>query len=208
VTRRQRSRGQALVEFTLIVPVVVLLVVSVAELGLAFGDKHTIGYSSREGARVAAALGNGGVLDCTGGLDPRDVDLAIVAAVQRIIKSPGSGLQASNVKEIRIFKATSSGAETPGMANVWTYLGEQAGPDVDPGVGAIQLDFAPSGPTNWPACVRDSSSDPPDSVGIHVTYRYDFITPLPSMLEAISGGAVSLDLDETTVMALNPGLQR
>ena len=56
--------------------------------------------------------------------------------------------------------------------------------------------------------MRDSSSDPPDSVGIHVTYRYDFITPLPSMLEAISGGAVSLDLDETTVMALNPGLQR
>ncbi len=46
-------------EFTLVVPVVLLIVVSVAELGLAFGNKHTIGYGSREGARVGAALASG-----------------------------------------------------------------------------------------------------------------------------------------------------
>ncbi|MEX1296784.1 MAG: TadE/TadG family type IV pilus assembly protein [Candidatus Limnocylindrales bacterium] len=203
---RERQRGQGLVEFALIVPLVLLLVVSVAELGLAFGNKHTVGYGSREGARVGAALANGGVPSCSGGADPAGVDAAIVAAVQRILKSPGSGIDVSNVQEIRIFLATASGDETPGVVNVWAYAGEQAGPDVDPGPGATKLDFLPQSALNWPACGRDNASDPPDSVGVTVTYRYDFITPLPDMLEAISGGALSLGLTETTVMALNPSL--
>ncbi len=144
--------------------------------------------------------------DCSGGPDPAGVDNAIVGAVQRILKSPGSGLDVSKVQQIRIFKATSSGGETPNEVNVWTYAGEQAGPDVDPGPGAIRIDFVPSGPTQWAACARDNSSSPPDSIGITVRYTYDFVSPLPAMVDAITGGALSLALAETTVMALNPSL--
>jgi hypothetical protein len=204
--RRKRSRGQALVEFALLLPPVVLLVVSVAELGLAFGNTHTLGYGSREGARVGSALASGGVSDCTAGDDPSGVDPAVIAAVQRILKSPGSGIDVTKVQQIRIFKADSSGAETPGLANLWGYAGEQLGPDVDPGPGATKLDFRLTDPPTWPACARDNSSDPPDSLGVTVTYRYDFVSPLPAMLEAISGGAFMLTLDETTIMALNPSL--
>ncbi|MEA2025780.1 MAG: TadE/TadG family type IV pilus assembly protein, partial [Chloroflexota bacterium] len=104
--RRERERGQGLVEFALVVPVILLIVVSVAELGLAFGNVHTIGYGSREGARVGSALATGNVSDCSGGEDPAGVDMALVSAVQRILKSPGSGIDVSKVQEIRIFKAT------------------------------------------------------------------------------------------------------
>ena len=47
------QRGQGLVEFTLVLPIVLVLVVSVAELGFIFGKLSSLGYASREGARTA-----------------------------------------------------------------------------------------------------------------------------------------------------------
>ncbi len=204
--RRERERGQGLVEFSLVVPIIILVVVSVAELGLAFGNTHTLGYGSREGARVGSALATGGVLDCSGGEDPSLVDATLVSAVQRILKSPGSGLDISKVKEIRIFKANSTGGETGSFVNVWRYTGERSGPEVDPGPGVENIDFSRIGTNAWPACTRDNSSASPDSIGVTVTYTYDFVTPLPSVVNAIAGGALALELSETTVMSLNPSI--
>jgi len=203
MTHRERQRGQGLVEFTFIVPVVLLIVASVAELGLAFGNSHTIGYGSREGARVGSALATGRVTDCSGGADPAGVDAALVSAVQRILKSPGSGLNVADVIQIRIFKATSTGTEIANKVNVWNYVGEENGPEVDPGPAIVKLDFGPTS-VQWPACQRVNSGSNPDSVGVTVVYRYRFVTPLPSVVNAITGGDFTLPLTETTVMALNP----
>jgi hypothetical protein len=194
------------VEFTLVVPVILLIVISVAELGLAFGNLHTIGYGSREGARVGSALARGGVTNCSGGEDPSGVDAAVVSAVQRILKSPGSGIDVTSVQEIRIFKATVSGGETPGTVNVWRYTGFQSGPEVDPGPGVAYIDFSPPIVNAWPACSRVNGGVDPDSIGITVTYTYDFVTPLPAVANAITGGTFNLALSETTVMSLNPSI--
>ena len=204
--RHDEERGQGLVEFALVIPIILLVVVSVAELGLAFGNTHTLGYGSREGARVGSALATGNVSDCSGGPDPAGVDQTLVAAVQRILKSPGSGLDVSKVQQIRIFRADANGNEVPGTVNIWTYAGEQAGPEVDPGPGALFIDFAPPASVAWPACARNNAGANPDSIGVTVTYTYDFLTPMVSMLEAISGGSLSLTLRETTVMSLNPSI--
>ncbi len=203
---REREQGQGLVEFSLIVPIIILIVISVAELGLAFGNKHTIGYGSREGARVGSALATGKVPDCLGGLDPALVDATLVSAVQRILKSPGSGIDIGNVEEIRIFKADSNGDETAGLVNVWEYTGPGSGPDVDPAEGYGTIDFNLIGSNAWPACARDNTTATPDSIGVTVVYTYDFVTPLPSVVNSIAGGALSLELTETTVMSLNPSI--
>lgn len=204
--RRAGQKGQGLVEFALVLPIVVVLVISVAELGLAFGNVHTVGYGSREGARVGSALAKGGVTDCSGGADPSGVDAAIVSAVQRILKSPGSGIDISEVQEVRIFKATSTGAQSGGLANVWTYTGEGSGPEVDPGPGVAFIDFSPPAVAAWPACQRVNVGPSYDSIGVTVRYRYRFVTPLPAVIDAITGGALSLMLNETTVMSLNPSV--
>ena len=190
----------------MVVPVLLLIVVSVAELGLAFGNKHTVGYGSREGARVGSALATGHVNDCSTGDDPALVDATLVSAVQRILKSPGSGIDIEKVEEIRIFKADAAGGETSGLVNVWTYTGTGSGPDVDPGEDYGSIDFSLTGPNAWPACARDNTTATPDSIGVTVKYRYDFVTPLPSMINAIAGGEFSLELTETTVMSLNPSI--
>ena len=201
---RERQRGQGLVEFTMVVPLMLTVVLAVAELGLAFGDLHTVGYASREGSRVGSALASGGVIDCSGGSDPSSVDVAVVSAVQRILKGPGSGLNPAQVEEVRIFRATSTGAETPGLVNVWEYTGPFSGPLSAP--GEARLDFSLVSLNAWPACSRDNSASPPDSIGVTVKYRYEMSTPLPAVINAISGGTMAIALNETTVMALNPSL--
>lgn len=203
--RQDGERGQGLVEFTMIVPIVLLIVVSVAELGLVFGDLITVGYGSREGARVGSALATGGVSDCSEGNDPSGVDAALVSAVQRILGSPGSGIDMAEVQEIRIFKADAIGGETPGSVNVWQYAGIGGGPEVDPGPGVANINYKPVS-QSWYACGRTNNGPTPDSIGVTVVYSYHFVTPFAAMIDAITGGAASITLRETTVMALNPSI--
>lgn len=201
---RDGQQGQGLVEFTVAVPILVIILVSMVEFGLAFVDQRTIGYGSREGARVGSALATGGVNDCSGGTDPSGVDATLVATIQRILDSPGSAVSTSDVEEVRIFKATSTGAETPGTVNVWRFAGVGGGPDMDPGPGVSAIDFSPF-VQPWPACSRVNSTPNPDSIGVTVVYRYTMVTPLAAVIGFIGGStSVSFTMTETTVMALNP----
>ena len=206
VREHERQRGQGLVEFTLVLPIILVLVLSVAELGLIFGKLSSLGYGTREGARTGSALAQGYIDDCIADPGNNKVDAVLVAAVQRILKSPDAGIDLRKVQEIRIFKASSpSGAETPGRVNIWTYAGPGMGPEVDPGPGAAYLDFVP-GMVGWPACDRLDGTPvgPIDSIGVTIKYTYDFVTPFPSVVNAIFGGNLSPTLTETTVMAVNP----
>jgi len=54
--RRRDRRGQSLVEFALIVPVFMLILLGMLEFGFVFDHTLTIQYASREGARVGSAL--------------------------------------------------------------------------------------------------------------------------------------------------------
>lgn len=206
----RRERGQGLVEFALVLPILVLLVVSTGELGLIFGKMHSLGYASREGARVGAALAQGvGCSPSNPDQDPSKVDATLIGAVQRILTSPDSGIRLADVPEIRIFKASSTGGETSGTLSRWTPLAEgELGAEIDPGPGTVRISFERR-EWNWPACTRRNTGgmanlNNVESIGVTVLYRYDFVTPLPALLDALSGGALSLTLSQTTVMALNP----
>jgi Flp pilus assembly protein TadG len=53
-TRRRRDRGQSLVEFALVIPVIVFLVVAFVEIGRAVFAYNTIANAARQAVRVAA----------------------------------------------------------------------------------------------------------------------------------------------------------
>ncbi len=59
----------------------------------------------------------------------------MIAAVQRILNGPDSGIHTARINSITIFKADSSGNQVPGTSNIWEYLGPGMGPEVDPGPG-------------------------------------------------------------------------
>ena len=125
LTRRAAAtgdeRGQGLVELSVVLPIILLLLVGMLEFGMAFNDLLTIGYASREGSRAGAALATGKALSCSPSTDPGGVDKTVIAAVQRIVKSPGSDVELADITQVRIYKATATGAQSGAFVNVWTY---------------------------------------------------------------------------------------
>lgn len=214
--RRSGERGQGLVEFSMIVPVVLLILLGMLEFGFAMDHSATIGNATREGARMGSALVNGGgTLGCSAGQSPNaaNVDGRIVAAVSRILAAPGSRISLADVTEIRIYKATSTGTETAGMTNVWVY--SAAGTTTTDGF----VNFVPSGGQPWTACSRSylwtvcgtptggalGNQCPPDSIGVGIKYNYRYVTPLAAAMGFFGGSsAATLGISERAVMAMNP----
>jgi TadE-like protein len=197
VTRQTRqagraARGQSLVEYAMTIPVFLLILLGMLEFGFAFGHHLTMEYSTREGARTGASLANGSdQVDCT------IVDDQVIAAVQRVLTGAGSQVAIANVGEIRIFKSDASGNEL-GPVNIWK---PGAGPTVE---GAPLLFHEIS--SGWNACVRKNvtvgGSDRVDSIGVSITYDYDFVTPLGTLMGTV--GDAQLHMSDRTVMSLNP----
>jgi Flp pilus assembly protein TadG len=61
---RPRPRGQSLVEFALVFPIIVLLIMGFAEIGRAVYAFNTIANAARQGARVAAVNQLADVTEC------------------------------------------------------------------------------------------------------------------------------------------------
>lgn len=61
---RSRQRGQSLVEFALVIPIIVLLIVAFVEVGRAVFAYNTIANAARQAARVAAVNQISEVTDC------------------------------------------------------------------------------------------------------------------------------------------------
>jgi hypothetical protein len=196
---RRRHRGQSVTELAIILPVFLLLLLGILEFGMAFDHLLSLSYATREGARTGSALVNGGgSLGCGAGQSPNaaTVDAQIVAAVERVLTSPGSQVALARVSEIRIYQANSSGNET-GNVNVWRYS-----PGAGPVVDGDPLDFAATS-SPWAACSRTNVLPAP-SLGVTIRYRYAFSTPLGGVLQLFGGGGTGLDVGDRAVMAMNP----
>ena len=62
--RRRRERGQSLVEFALVIPIIVLLIASFVEIGRAVFAYNTVANAARQGARVAIVNQLPDMTDC------------------------------------------------------------------------------------------------------------------------------------------------
>jgi hypothetical protein len=206
--RRRPARGQGIVEFALILPLFLLILLGMIEFGFIFTHDLTVEYATREGARAGSALDNGGgTLGCGVGQSPnwKTVDPLVIAAVERVLASPGSQIVIANVSKIVIYKANpSTGANDQGLQDVWTY---SAGAGPIPGGGTQHLDFIDSSYPNgdaWQACARTNAAPNIDSIGVSLTYTYHFQTPLAAVESFFGGGSPTLTLTDKTVMQLNP----
>jgi hypothetical protein len=201
------ARGQGLVEFAMLVPVFMLLLLGMLEFGFAFDQNLTLEYATREGARVGSALANGGgTLGCSTGQSPNaaTVDPQILAAVRRVLLSPGSRVKPALGMQVLIWKADANGAPVTPLTtyqNVWTYTGPATGPTVD----GQQIGFT-QGTHPWDPCSRTNGGPSGvDSIGVSLTYSYTFQTPLAGILRFFGGASAGgLTMSDRTVMALNP----
>jgi hypothetical protein len=207
--RRPRERGQAVVEFALILPIILFLVLGMTEMGFAISHDTSLVTATREGARVGAALRNG-FNQCTSGdsVTSQGVDLQIIAATEGVIASPGSPVSLAQVQKIELIELDENGTPT-GNSNVWLSSvtgGVPTGPAIPGTVPAQKLYFAPQAGGTWPAYKRCGSA-PAHSIQVKVTYVYKFITPLGSLINALHGtlfGNSQITMTDQTSMALEP----
>ena len=200
--RRGRSRGQSLVEFSVLVPAFMLLLFGMLEFGFVFTHNLTLEYATREGARTGAALADGGgnAAICS------TIDPQIIAAVERVLTSPGSPIDESKITSIKIWKSTPATDPNPGtpasvaVTSTWAY-GSGGAPSVD----GVPLHYHETVPSSWTPCTRNNGANP-DSIGVSLTYNYNMVTPLSSIARFFGGGASSgiISMADRSVMALNP----
>jgi Flp pilus assembly protein TadG len=208
---RGRQRGQGMVEFAIIVPVFLLLLMGMLEFGFVFTHNLSLEYATREGARAGATLSNGG----TGALpaECNAIDPAIINAVTKVLKSPGSPIVSypNAVATIKIWQSDLNGNPLgASTTNTWTNKND----------GSFTFT---QGTVNWAACSRHAvtwlcggvnpaclsycsgSICPPDSIGVSLSYTYTMITPLGA-IEKFFGpaGPATLPMTDKTVMSLNP----
>lgn len=188
----------------MVITVIMLMLLGMVEFGFIFDHHLTLEYATREGARVGAAMANGGgpiTSGCTTETAASvKVDQQVVAAVQRVITSPGSAVVPSRIAEIRIYKADASGLQKSGSSpNIYTYQ-----PGLGDSVDGKNLDFKRSGGTGWYACSRDNGGTP-DSLGVSLVYNYQLVTPLSAAMGFFGGGMSGVTISDRTIMALNPG---
>jgi len=195
---RSRRRGQSLVEYAVTVPVFLLILLGMLEFGFAFSQHMTMEYATREGARTGAALNNGTTEFLCNGSNDQNVDNQVIAAVQRVLTGAGSAVKIGQVGDVRIYKAGANGQET-GPVNVWKPGGGTES------VGGVKLLFHRTA-FGWNPCGRKADSTGPtddvDSIGVSISYTYQFVTPLASLMRIAGGG--TLPMSDRTVMALNP----
>jgi TadE-like protein len=157
--RRAAQRGQALIEFTFIFAFVMMpLLVGVTDIAFMLDAHLNVVYAARQGARTGAVLGTG-----TGSVYP---DCAIVGAVHATLLNQSD----VTVTQITIYKADANGQDTTGKHQVYQgadYCKTSSGtPTWNSG--------GPAGGGSWPPSVRSVTAFTEDSIGVAITYQYQF----------------------------------
>jgi Flp pilus assembly protein TadG len=78
--KRDRCRGLAIVEFVIVVPICLMLVIATAELGRAFLQYNTLTLAVRDGVRHLAGhalFGSTGTINITNGLQQQTQNLVV-----------------------------------------------------------------------------------------------------------------------------------
>ena len=185
------TRGQSLVEFTLLLPLLLALAIGLLEFGMLFKDHLGINYASRAGARVGVAASIRPDADCS---------------ILRAISSTLANMEPANLVRVHIYRANGpdNSCTVPCAENVyyrplpWPTQPECLANN-SPGGGWLPL-IAPGYPPASRQNIEDRNRTlSPDGLGIEVQYRHDFF------FNYIPGAnTTSVVVRDATVMQIEP----
>ncbi len=155
----RNERGATLVEFAVIFPLVIMLVMGIAEFSLAFKDWLTINHASRQGARGGATAAN----DIT-------ADIQVLNAVEEAL----AGGDVQSIVNVRV--SNPDGAQS----TTYTYTGDPIcawTPCPDPYAGPNLYD-PPYQPPNYLPENRDVTAPQPGRIKVSITLTHEWFTGL------------------------------
>jgi Flp pilus assembly protein TadG len=186
------TRGQTLVEFALVFPIFLTLLLGLIEFAFAFHAALSLGYASRDAALLAAESGNAPGGDCL-----------ILQKIEQDITAPADSARISTVD---IYWSDRNGNAKAGAVNLYTRGGSLSCNAADGSTytlpyTATSLGYAES--TRCPilsGCGGAHSGI--DTIGVKITYSYSWHTPLSSILKW--GGSTTLQIDRANAMRMEP----
>ena len=94
---RDREQGQSMVEFALVAPLLMLLLLAVIDIGQLLSSQDSVMYASRQGARLMGAYGSAP----PPGSSATNPDTLIVNTITETLR--GNNLDLNNLRQITLF---------------------------------------------------------------------------------------------------------
>ncbi len=157
--RPRREAGQGLVEFALVIPLFVGLLMGVIEFGFLYNNLLTVQFAARQGVSAAAQAGGVDGADCS-----------ILNAVEKALSPP---IDHARVEFVEIFQSDAAGDVVPGVINRYVREGT-----LDcPGTGTQPYTLV--GAEGYPQIDRhDALVEGLDVIGVRLGYEYVGMTPV------------------------------
>jgi Flp pilus assembly protein TadG len=206
IRSRHREEGQTLVEFALVLPLFLILLIGTIEFAFMFNATLNVNFASRNASLTAAESGMNTTADC-----------AVLAQIEQDVGLPvdKAFTATSGIQSVTIFKANRAGAQvSPGAQNVYIRTGTMtcAGFSPNPmpytlvGSQGYPMGEAPGPPGGRCALLTGCSlTIPMDSIGVSIRYRYPFHTPVRNLVNFLPGaGGGYLDFTWSNVMRMEP----
>jgi Flp pilus assembly protein TadG len=197
---RGQEDGQSLVEFALIFPILIVLVMAIIEFALAFNAVLGVNRASEHGVLVASEAGSDSAADCL-----------ILKEVEDEILPPNQETQVDNVK----IQWTNPSGGTAYASNVYDRSGSTTcylsdGTSLTVPYSQTSGGYPPSercNVINGSGCTSGHTTV--DTIGVQVRYQYVWKTPLGSLLRALGGSGswgTGLTFNKRNVMRIEPVL--
>src|SRR3989454_7185221 len=101
--------GQAIVEFAMLLPVLVLLIIGLIEFSFVWNSRNTVLFASRDGSMLAAEGGSNDGTDCV-----------VLNRIENDVVSPSNALR---LQQVQIYWSDRNGDQIGANQNVYTRSG-------------------------------------------------------------------------------------
>ena len=173
--RDRHRRGQSLVEFALVLPMFLLVIIAFVEFAFAFSTLNSLNFAARDLAQFAAEAGTQAGADCS--------------TLNLLEKEFGASSQPAGITSVVIYWSDGDGNIVNSAMNQYNRTGSWTCTDLGGVSRTLPYTAVTSAYLEQQRCayLRGCPSlTPPhpalDTIGVRLTYAYQWITPLASLL--------------------------
>jgi Flp pilus assembly protein TadG len=163
---RRSEMGQAIVEFALLLPVLVLLIVGIVEFALVWNSRNTVLFASRDGSMIAAEGGSLAGTDCV-----------VLQRIESDVVSPSTALR---LRSVTIYWSDRNGDQIGPNQNVYTRSGSTSCTYPDGNTITVPYTLTTAGYLESARCSVlagcGGSHTTVDTIGVRVTYQHFWAT--------------------------------
>ena len=196
-----RQRGQALVEFALIIPLVLFLLMALLEMALAFNAFVGINRVSQFGAHLASIMTNQQGADCL-----------ILQQIEEHVEVPN---RRENIVAVVVERTALAGNRT--FAEMHYQRAGQTQCTLPDGTDVtVPYTLAASALPAYPESDRcpvlkgcpslGDDRTTVDNIGVRVRYRHEWVTPLSAATEFLPGGGQGWAFTQRNIYRMEPAL--